>query len=416
MIKVLKAKWLEGKIKAVESKSDAHRALICAALCDGVTEIGVDALNDDIIATAQALCALGARVIRTDGGYTVYGKASGGGELWCGESGSTARFLLPVCGALGKRATLLGGGKLPERPMLPLTEEMRKKGCTVSSDNLPITVSGRLSGGRYILSGGVSSQFISGLLMALPLTGQACEIMLSSPLQSELYADMTLKTLEKFGVSWKKTAHGNGFFGGYTLDAGAEYKSCSRYDVEGDWSGASFFAAAGAIGGDVTLTGLDANSYQPDKAIIDIIRAAGAIVSESGGGIRVKKAALSPINVDVSQYPDIFPILSVLACAAEGESLLYNAGRLRIKESDRIESTAKMITALGGKVETGQDFLRIFGVGRLRGGEVDGAGDHRIVMSAAAASLICEDEVKIIGAEAVNKSFPTFFDIFCQEK
>ncbi len=417
-MKMLKTDGLYGNVQAVQSKSDAHRALICAALCNGQTKIEVSALNDDIIATADALNALGARVIRTENGYTVTGRAVGGGVVQCKESGSTARFLLPVCGALGKVTTLSGCGKLPMRPMLPLTEEMRKKGCCVSADNLPITVSGKLLGGRYVISGDVSSQFISGLMMALPLTDTKCEILLSSPLQSELYADMTAKTLRAFGVCWEKIPQSSaeGHFGGYELIAADgrcdTYTSCGKYTVEGDWSGAAFFAVAGAISGELTLSGLDTNSLQPDKAIIDIIRLAGAMVEENDGQIKIKKSRINPIKVDVSQYPDIFPILAVLACAAEGESLLYNAGRLRIKESDRIESTAKMIQALGGKVEAGKDFLKIFGTGGLDGGIADGAGDHRIVMSAATASLICKGEVDILGEEAVNKSFPDFFERF----
>ncbi len=429
-MKLLKGSAVCGSVTAVDSKSDAHRALICAALCDGKTEISVRELNDDIVATANCLKALGAKIERTADKYTVIGRASGGGSLWCGESGSTARFLLPVCASLGKTATLSGGGKLPTRPMLPLTEEMRHKGCTVSSDFLPVTVSGKLTGGRYVLAGNVSSQFISGLLMALPLIDTACEIMLSSPLQSELYADMTVKTLSRFGVRWQKLSpeQADGFCGGYRLCGVTDYgnfctASCGKtnydtyntngqYTVEGDWSGAAFFAVAAALAGEIELLGLDIKSLQPDKAIIDVIESAGAIVEKTNGAIRIKKGKLKAISVDVSQFPDIFPILAVLACGADGESLLYNAGRLRIKESDRIETTAAMVKALGGQVEVGQEHLKIFGTGRLSGGTVDGAGDHRIVMSAAIASLICENEVEILGHEAVNKSYPEFFNVF----
>lgn len=429
-MKLTKCSAVRGSVTAVDSKSDAHRALICAALCDGKTEIKVRALNDDIVATAECLKALGAKVERAGDKYTVVGRASGGGTLWCGESGSTARFLLPVCSALGKTATLSGGGKLPQRPMLPLTEEMRHNGCTVSSDFLPTTVSGKLCGGRYVLAGNVSSQFISGLLMALPLTDMACEIMLSSPLQSELYADMTVKTLARFGVKWQKLSvdESEGFCGGYRLSGVTDYsnfctascgktsydtyKTDGKYTVEGDWSGAAFFAVAAALAGDIEMLSLDLHSLQPDKAIIDVIEAAGAIVEKNSGSIRIGQGQIRAIKTDVSQFPDIFPILAVLACGAKGESLLYNAGRLRIKESDRIETTAAMIRALGGSVEVGQDYLKIFGNGKLSGGTVDGAGDHRIVMSAAIASLICENEVEILGHEAVNKSYPEFFNVF----
>ena len=413
-------------MRAVESKSDAHRALICAALCEGETEITISALNDDIVATEQCLKALGATVERTRNGYLVKGRAHGGGSLWCGESGSTARFLIPVAAALGKETSFSGGGKLPTRPMLPLTEELRHKGCEVTADLLPLTVSGKLFGGRYVLPGNVSSQFVSGLFMALPLTNEPCEILISSPLQSELYADMTVKTLERFGVIWTKLSAGesNGYCGGYRLkgehlsvctacckEKSDTYQTGGSYKVEGDWSGASFFVALAALSGEITVCGLDENSLQPDKAIAEIAKKAGAQTVFDGDRLTVKKGEVKPFSVDVSQFPDVFPILAVLACGAEGESLLYNARRLRIKESDRIETTAALIRALGGEVEVGQDYLKIFGKGKLKGGTVDGAGDHRIVMSAAVASALCENEVEIKGAEAVNKSFPTFFEV-----
>lgn len=427
MEKTVLIKNPSGKIYAVESKSDAHRALICAALCEGTTDIKIDALNADIEATAECLKMLGATVHRTRNGYSVTGRATGGGSLWCGESGSTVRFLIPVAAALGRQTSFSGGGKLPERPMLPLTEELRHKGCEVSADLLPLTVSGKLKGGRYVLPGNVSSQFVSGLLMALPLTGEESEILMSSPLQSELYADMTVKTLGGFGVKWKKLSkdESDGYYGGYRLTGEQSgnvcsmgcgtnydtYKTGGNYTVEGDWSGASFFVVLAALGGEITVYGLDETSLQPDKAVARIAELAGAEVSYEGGALTVKKGAMKPFSVDVSQFPDIFPILAVLACGAEGESLLYNAGRLRIKESDRIETTAAVIRALGGEVETGEDYMKIFGKGSLKGGTVDGAGDHRIVMSAAVASVICEEPVTIKGVEAVNKSFPTFFDV-----
>lgn len=429
-MKLLKCSAVYGRVNAVDSKSDAHRALICAALCDGQTKINISSLNDDIIATAGCLNALGAKVERTDDGYTVTGRALGGGSLDCKESGSTVRFLLPVAAALGNGAAFTGRGKLPQRPMQPLTAAMREKGCEVTDDFLPIRVFGRLSGGRYVLAGNVSSQFISGLLMALPLTGEKSEIMLSSPLQSELYADMTVRTLARFGVRWQKLSEkeSEGFCGGYRLLGVSDYsnfctahcapekydtyKTCGAYTVEGDWSGAAFFAVAGAIAGDIEILGLAVDSLQPDKAIIDAVELAGATVSRFERSVRVKKNEIRPFSVDVSQFPDIFPILSVLACAAEGESLLFNAGRLRIKESDRIETTAAMIRALGGSVEVGEDYLKIFGMGSLKGGVVDGAGDHRIVMSAAIASLLCEGEVEILGHGAVAKSYPEFFEVF----
>lgn len=412
---------LHGEMIAPTSKSDAHRALICAALCQGSTDIILRSSNADIDATAECLKALGTGVERQEDRFKICGKAKGGGELNCGESGSTLRFLLPIAAVLGRQTTFVGSGKLPLRPMLPLTEELRLHGVNVTSDFLPITVSKAARGGIYKLAGNVSSQFVSGLLMALPLTeGDASsnealnnEIRLTTPLESSLYADMTVKTLRDFGVIWEKTepSEKDGHFGGYKL-VGGEYTAQNVYEVEGDWSGAAFFFVLGALNGDILIRGLKEDSLQPDKAIMEIVKTVGAKVTNEDGGIRVRTGEIRPFELDVSQYPDLFPVLAVLACGADGKSVLKNAGRLRIKESDRIATTAALINSLGGKAVTGDDYMEIYGSGKLRGGKADGAGDHRIVMSAAVASVLCENSVEIVGAEAVNKSYPSFFEVF----
>ena len=314
MDKTLKFNIASGKIRAVGSKSDAHRALICAALCNGETYIEIPELNADIEATAQCLAALGASVDRTRNGYSVKGRAVGGGTLDCRESGSSARFLIPIAAALGNGATLIGSGKLPERPMLPLTEELRHKGCEVSADFLPLTISGALKGGRYVLPGNVSSQFISGLLMALPLTSEPAEIMMSTPLQSKLYADMTVKTLKSFGVNWQVLSEDEteGYHGGYVLIPEVDngnvcsacepkklydtFTTCESYTVEGDWSGASFFVVLAALCGDITICGLDQNSLQPDMAVADIVKKAGADCRFENGELRITKADLHPFS------------------------------------------------------------------------------------------------------------------------
>lgn len=413
MNKTVSSSFVRGTVNAPVSKSDLHRALICAAFCKGTTALPVLASNSDTDATAECLAALGARVERTEGGFTISGPISGGGELDCRESGSTLRFLLPVAAVLGRDTHFSGSGKLPSRPVLPLTSELRKKGSIIDADLLPITVKGKASGGVYTLPGDVSSQFVSGLLLALPYTGEQSAVKLTSPLQSKMYVDMTVNTLSRFGVEWKEVPCGNREFpyGGYLL-VGGEYKSSGTYVAEGDWSGAAFFAVAGAIGGEIAINGLDPNSAQPDRAIERIIREFGADVSWKSGSLNVKMAEKRPFSVDVSQFPDLFPVLSVLAAAANGESRLYNAGRLRIKESDRISAVCNMIDSLGGKAVADEDSLTVYGNGRLVGGTVNGENDHRIVMSAAIASLICEKEVTILGSEAVNKSYPAFFEDF----
>lgn len=402
---------VSGTVNAPVSKSDLHRALVCAALCEGTTLLPVSASNADTDATAECLSALGAGVERTEEGFVIRGRASGGGDLNCRESGSTLRFLLPVAAVLGKEARFSGSGKLPSRPCLPLTEELRRKGCDVSSDLLPITVKGRARGGAYTLPGDVSSQFVSGLLLALPIANGSSSVRLTSPLQSKMYVDMTLRTLSRFGVEWKEIPCGSAEypFGGYVLEGGG-YSSPKSYLSEGDWSGAAFFAVAGAINGSICIKGLDDASAQPDKAIADIVKGFGAYTAYENGALTVECREKRPFSADVSQFPDLFPVLAVLAAAANGESRLYNAGRLRIKESDRIAAVCNMINSLGGRAVAGEDSLTVYGSGALRGGVVNGENDHRIVMSAAIASLICESEVTILGSEAVSKSYPAFFD------
>ena len=411
MNKTVFPSFVRGTVNAPVSKSDLHRALICAAFCKGTTALPVLASSSDTDATAECLSALGSRVERTEDGFVISGPISGGGELDCRESGSTLRFLLPVAAVLGKETHFSGSGKLPSRPVLPLTSELRKKGSVIDADFLPITVKGKASGGVYTLPGDVSSQIVSGLLLALPYTGEYSEIKLSSPLQSKMYVDMTVNTLSRFGVEWKEIPCGSENFpyGGYLL-VGGEYRSSGTYVAEGDWSGAAFFAVAGAIGGKVTVNGLADNSAQPDRAIEKIIKEFGADVSWENGSLSVKTAEKRPFSVDVSQFPDLFPVLAVLAAAANGESRLYNAGRLRIKESDRISAVCNMINSLGGKAIADEDSLTVYGNGKLVGGTVSGENDHRIVMSAAIASLICEKEVTILGSEAVGKSYPAFFE------
>ncbi len=398
-----------GTVVAVPSKSDVHRALICASLCPDETFVKVSELCADTGATVECLRALGGRVDRAEGGFSVSGPMFGGGVPDCRESGSTLRFLLPVAAALGKPAKFVGSGKLPLRPMNVLVEALRGKGLKADRDFLPISISGGISGGQYELPANISSQFISGLMMALPLTGEECVVNLTTKPESELYIEMTRNTLRRFKVCWERTVSEETGLVSYRF-SGGKYISPGKYEAEGDWSGAAFFAVMGALGGKVTLTGLNFDSLQPDRKIIEIVEKAGADVNISGGELTVSRKILNPINVDVSGCPDLFPVLAVLACGAKGESLLYNAARLRIKESDRIETTAQLIRSLGGKAETGSDWLKIYGNGKLCGGEADGANDHRIVMSAAVAAVISETGVLVKGSEAVGKSYGGFFE------
>lgn len=409
------AKRLEGHITAVSSKSDAHRAVICASLCKGETRVMLGEYSDDITATVECLCAMGARAERTEYGFlfTESCARENVALLNCRESGSTLRFLLPIAAALGGRKTLQGAGRLPSRPLLPLIEALEGHNVVFDNKKLPLVSAGRLSGGDFTLPGNISSQFISGLLFAVPLTGDGGSITVTNGLQSAGYVAMTLRTLERFGVHWENDRSEH-----YTVSADQHYSSPGAYSVEGDWSGAAFFLVAAAINGDITLKGLDPDSAQSDRVILDILRDFGARTECSTDAVRVTADGARPIEVDVSDCPDLFPCLSVLACRACGTSRLYNASRLRLKESDRVSATAAMLRALGVTVNEYPDALEIHGTGSVCGGIVNGASDHRIVMSAGIASLMCADSEKpsilVTDAEAISKSYPSFFrDLTC---
>lgn len=397
---------LGGAVRAIPSKSQAHRMLICSALAEGESSIYCPAVNEDIEATAACLNALGARLTRNDGTYSVLPVGSGeaGMELDCGESGSTLRFLLPVACVLGREVTFTGRGRLPQRPMAELCQALRKGGAEVSADNLPIKVSGRLGAGTYKLPANVSSQYISGLLFALPLTGGECVIELDAQPESEPYIDMTIAALKLFGVEVIK--EGNS----YRIPAGQKYISPGRVEVEGDWSNAAFWLCAGAIGSKpISLSGMNMSSPQGDSDVIEQLKRMGAKMEEENGTIIVFPSNLKGIEIDAKNIPDLVPVLAVTAAAAEGETRIYNAGRLRIKESDRIASTAALLKSLGAKVRETEDGLIVSG-GTLHGGEVDSFGDHRIAMAAAVASCAADGGVIIRDSHVTAKSYPAFFE------
>ena len=379
-----------GEVKAPASKSVAHRALICAALSDKSTQVECSTTSADIEATADCLRQLGAKITKTDTGFLVepITDSNENAELNCGESGSTLRFMLPVAASLGKAVSLYGSGRLPERPIGELCEALCSHGCRTSSESIPLTVSGRLTPGDYVIDGSVSSQFISGLLLSLPQTHAESTVTIVGEIQSRPYIDMTLAVLSDFGI--KTEFNGNRI----KIFANNGYISPEKYTVEGDWSNGAFFICANEIeGNNVKCFGLTDSSTQGDKAVAEIVKKYG-----------------SDIRIDVGNIPDLVPVLAVTACFFKATTVFYNAARLKIKESDRLLSTQKMITDLGGCAEATDDTLTVYGTGKLKGGTVDSFNDHRIVMAAAVAAAACENETVINGCEAVNKSFPTFFE------
>ncbi len=412
MIKTIKPGQRSGAVKVPSSKSQAHRALIIAALAEHETDIICDGISRDIEATVSCLNFLGARISIRGGVISVFPikkVPEGVCRLECGESGSTLRFLLPLVGALGANAEFLPKGRLIERPLAPLDGELIRHGMRIEKTDETIICSGRLSGGEYALAGNVSSQYISGLLMALPVVGEDSTLTVTGEVQSENYIKMTEDVLNIAGVRYEKSGWS------YQIPGLQKPDFPESFSVEGDFSSASFFLCMGAFSeSGITVSGLNPSSSQGDKQLLTILRQFGANIAQSEQGITVSKGNLRGITIDASQIPDIIPPLCVVAAAAQGETHIVNAGRLRIKESDRIATTCALINSLGGDARGLPEGLVINGTGGLKGGKVDSFNDHRIAMSAALAASICKEDVIINGAECVAKSYPRFWeeDIF----
>lgn len=398
-----------GTVSAISSKSAAHRLLICAAFAQAETVIRCDTTNKDIDATVGCLCALGAKISYNPPFFhvTPIKTPPSTAVLDCGESGSTFRFMLPIAAALGVNTSFVLSGRLPERPLSPLYEELLRHGAKISPQGSnPFLCDGKLEGDQYRIRGDVSSQFISGLLFALVFSGNGGDIIIEGNTESQPYIDMTADALTRFGVHIDKTAEG------YSVQKNARLIPPAReISVEGDWSNAAFPLCMGALGnGSVTVTGLDLNSRQGDKAVLDILRRFGADIRVENDAVTVTGGKqLHGIEIDASQIPDLVPVLATVASASEGKTVIYGASRLRIKESDRLVTTRTMLTDLGADVTETADGLVINGKNNLTGGTTQGFNDHRIAMSAAVASVVCSSPVTVTGAECVAKSYPDFW-------
>lgn len=398
---------LNGTVAIPPSKSDVHRAIICGALSRGKCVISPVDLSEDIKATIGCVETLGAKVNITEGVLTIDGSEMfkwNNYQIFCNESGSLLRFIIPVVSAMGISATFTGAGRLPERPIGIYLDCLPKAGvkCTTKS-GLPLTVEGQLQPGTFEIPGNVSSQFITGLLFALPLLKEDSKIILTSPLESVAYVDITINVMKKFGVIIETTDYG------YFVKGNQKYIP-QNYTTEGDWSNAAFFMTAAAIKGDVTVTGVDKNSAQGDKEIAEILKRFGAKVEFTDNSVRVQKGDLKATDIDARQIPDLVPILAVCATFAEGTTHITGAERLRIKESDRLSAIANAINKLGGNVIEKPDGLVITGVKSLKGGTVQGVNDHRIVMAMSVATLMATDTVTITDMESIKKSFPNYFE------
>ena len=413
----LQAPVFDGAVVAPTSKSAAHRVLIAAAFANAQTRVRVSGAGADIAATVRCLAALGATITEQpdkSGAWldvTPIRTTVQNAVLDCGESGSTLRFMVPIVAALGTGATFIRRGRLPERPMQPLSDELLAHGVR-STDNPDgsLTVTGKLTAGDYRIAANVSSQFVTGLLFALSLARDPSTLTLTGEIESAPYIDMTVNALATFGAAPlckdRRVYRMAGSKAAPLITPGTLYP-------EGDFSGAAFPLAAGAVGAHpVTVSGLDLSTAQGDAAILELLARFGAKVeiSPETGSVTVSPAPLRGIEIDAKQIPDLVPILAVIAAKATGRTVIRGAARLRLKESDRIATTAALLRALGGKVTEADDGLIIDGA-PLTGGTVDGAGDHRIVMSGAIAALFANGAVTVTGAEAVEKSYPAFFEL-----
>jgi len=390
---------LKGTVKIPSSKSYSHRMLICAGLSSGKSVIKGVSFSKDIDATICAMNALGAKTEINGDTITVQGisKPSENAVIDCCESGSTLRFIIPISCALGTSSEFHGQGRLPQRPIDIYIRELSQKNIRFEYNNtMPFSLSGKLCAGDFYLEGDVSSQFVTGLLFALPILDGNSKIIMKSHLESKPYADMTIACLRLFGIDITETDYG------YFIKGNQKYipHDCT---VEGDYSQASFFFTANALGNNIKIENLVADSVQGDKKILEIIDE----MCYNGNNGR-----LGFFKADCSDIPDLVPILAVLGSFGSEKSVIFNAKRLKIKESDRLLAISSVLNNIGGKITALDDGLVIEPVKNFKGGEIDSFGDHRIVMCGAIASTRSENPVIIRGADAVKKSYPDFFGDF----
>jgi 3-phosphoshikimate 1-carboxyvinyltransferase len=427
---------LEGQIRIPPSKSISHRAVICAGLAEGISRIENVVFSEDIAATLDGMRAMGTTLkgVASPVREMIFdskgldNKRLAHGEPYtlniqgnpalnlnsdlidCRESGSTLRFLIPLATRSGEKVSFSGQGKLRERPLDIYYQIFKEQGIEyrTTGDFLPLTIKGSLKPGIYTLKGNVSSQFISGLLFLLPLLAEDSKIIMTTPLESQGYVDLTINVLERFGIKVE-----NKDYQEFVIKGKQKYQSCN-YRVEGDYSQAAFWIVAGILGGRITCLDLNPDSLQGDRAILKIVRDMGADLQVKDTGFKVLSGQTTGTVIDARPYPDLIPALTVLASLSKGTTHIVNAGRLRIKESDRLKAMTTELNKLGARILEQEEGLIIEGVESLKGGTVESWNDHRIAMSLAVASLRCSEPVRLKGFEAVNKSYPHFWENFSE--
>ncbi len=405
---------LKGEVAAPPSKSYTHRAAILASLADGESTIENPLLSDDTLYTMNACRSLGAEIELREDRLVVKGtggviKPVGEPRIFVGNSGSTIRMMAPLAALSPTRVVLDGDERLRQRPMGDLLKALQGLGIKArslnSNDRPPLEISGGgFKTNQVSLSGAVSSQPVSGLLMVAPCTKEGLIIKIADGLRSKPYIDITLDTMRAFGIEAV-----NRDYKEFLVEGDRHYKA-RKYIIEGDYSSAAYFLAAGAIGGSpLTVSNLKNDSVQGDRQLLKILEGMGAAVDYDKESVTVqRRGALKGINIDLGDYPDLVPTLAVVAAFAEGKTEITNIAHLRFKESDRINDTAAELAKMGVRTKVTDDKMTIYG-GKPAGAEIDSHNDHRLAMSLAVAALFTSGESIINGAEAVNKSYPAFF-------
>ena len=407
---------LKGEVKIPPSKSMAHRAIICAALSDGLCIIENIDYSDDIIATIDAMNSLGAKIVKHKDHIKVIGvygsdeKAQETRVIDCNESGSTLRFLVPISLLFRGSSKFIGRGNLGKRPLTTYYNIFEKQGIKYSyeEDNLNLVINGELKPGTFEVEGNVSSQFITGLLFTLPLLKEDSKIIITTEMESRGYIDLTLRAMSDFGIEII-----NNNYREFIIKGNQKYNA-RNYRVEGDYSQAAFFLCADSLGNEVLCKDLDLNSLQGDKEVIDILERMNVVFNANDIGVKgTTNGELTSTVIDGSQCPDIIPVLTSVAALTKGTTEIINAGRLRIKECDRLAAVTSELNKLGAKIIEKEDGLVVTGVEKLQGGvDVWSHKDHRIAMTLAIASTRCEEPIVIKDYECIAKSYPNFFEDF----
>lgn len=406
---------LKGVLAAPASKSEAHRRMICAGLTHATTVLSGFMDSADMAATSRCLTALGAALTEEGDRLTVTGwarKPRRIPSLDCGESGSTLRFFVPIAMAVTGGGVFRMHGRLGQRPMDVYRDLFVPRGAQwrmgVGADGAAeLTVRGSLTAGSYVLPGNVSSQFVSGLLFALPLLDADSTLTVQTPVESAGYIRMTVEALQHSGIVIEETAPFS-----WRIPGQQTYQARSG-SLSGDYSQAAVLLCAGALGHEVTVTGLMTQTTQGDRAVLKHLAALGAEVTEDERGIAVRGGSLHGTVLDMHDCPDIAPVLALTCQLAQGESRLTGCGRLRLKECDRLAATVELLNALGGKARADGDDIVVEGVARLRGGvTLDGYNDHRMVMLLSLAATLAEEPVTVEGVEALNKSWPEYLTAY----